>query len=166
MMWEHWLNDPELQAHWNAEAARVNARNGIIPSILRQTTGTQAWKAPRNLCPSSPQCAAWVQQMVIWKRMSKEERAEWYSKEKEPLLQAKIVVEQEKLHLVSKNFNALQGVLEIIASHMVGWDDQVEAARLRKNAMARARKAERDAERDARNLAEWRGEEPRIPGKR
>ena len=163
---EQWLKDPTLQAHWKWKAAMVNARNGIIPSILRQTTGTQAWKAPRNLCPSSPQCAAWVQQMVIWKRMSKEERAEWYSKEKEPLLQAKIVVEQEKLHLVSKNFNALQGVLEIIASHMVGWDDQVEAARLRKNAMARARKAERDAERDARNLAEWRGEEPRIPGKR
>ena len=163
---EQWLKDPKLQAHWKWKAAMVNARNGIIPSILRQTTGTQAWKAPRNLCPSSPQCAAWVQQMVIWKRMSKEERAEWYSKEKEPLLQAKIVVEQEKLHLVSKNFNALQGVLEIIASHMVGWDDQVEAARLRKNAMARARKAERDAERDARNWAEWRGEEPRIPGKR
>ena len=83
--------------------------------------------------------------MILWKRMSKEERAEWYSKEKEPLLQARIVVEQEKLHLVSKSFNALQGVLEIIASHMVGWDDQVEADRLRKNARARERKAEKDA---------------------
>ena len=142
---EQWLKDPELQAHWKWEAAMVNARNGIIPSILRQTTGTQAFQAPRNLCPSSPQGSAWVQQKILWKRMSKEERAEWYSKEKEPLLQARIVVEQEKLHLVSKSFNALQGVLEIIASHMVGWDDQVEPDRLRKNARARERKAEKDA---------------------
>ena len=98
--------------------------------------------------------------------MSKEERAEWYSKEKEPLLQARIVVEQEKLHCVSKLFNGMQGALEIIAIHMVAWDDQVEADRLRKNARARERKAERDAERDARILAAWGGEEPRIPGKR
>ena len=125
----------------------VNARNGIIPSILRQTTGTQARQAPRKLCGcvALPAPAVWREHMILWKRMSKEERAEWYSKEKEPLLQARIVVEQEKLHLVSKSFNALQGVLEIIASHMVGWDDQVEADRLRKNARARERKAEKDA---------------------
>lgn len=132
---EHWLNDPELQAHWNAEAARVNARNGIIPSILRQPTGTQAWRAARG-------------HMSIWKGMSKEEKAEWYSKEKEPLLQAMIVRELEKLHCVSKFFNGLQGPLENIAIHMVGWEEQIEVDRMLKNARARERK-------EAKRVAEW-----------
>jgi len=160
----HWLKDPELQAHFKAKAAMVNARNGIIPSILRQTTGTQARQAPRKLCPVAlPNETDWKEYMILWKRMSKKEKAEWYLKEKEPLLQAMIVVEQEKLHLVSKSFNALQGVLEIIATHMVrmGWDDQVEADRLRKNARAK----ERQAEKDARIVAEkkkWVAEHPEI----
>jgi hypothetical protein len=123
---EHWLNDPSLQAHWNAEAARVNARNGIIPSILRQPTGTQAWRAAGG-------------HMSIWKGMSKEEKAEWYSKEKEPLLQAMIVREMEKLHCVSKFFNGLQGPLENIAIHMVGWEDQIEVDRQAKSTKAKVR---------------------------
>ena len=123
---EHWLNDPELQAHWNAEAARVNARNGIIPSILRQPTGTQAWRAS-------------MRGMKDWEGMSKEEKAEWYSKEKEPLLQAMIVREMEKLHCVSKFFNGLQGPLEIIAIHMVRWEDQIEVDRQAKKEKARER---------------------------
>ena len=126
LMWEHWLNDPELQAHWNAEAARVNARNGIIPSILRQPTGTQAWRAS-------------MRDMKDWRGMSKEEKAEWYSKEKEPLLQAMIVREMEKLHCVSKFFNGLQGPLEIIAIHMVRWEDQIEVDRQAKKEKARER---------------------------
>ena len=131
----HWLNDPELQAHWNAEAARVNARNGIIPSILRQPTGTQAWRAAGG-------------HMSIWKRMSKEEKAEWYSKEKEPLLQARIVVEQKKLHCVSKLFNGMQGALENIAIYVATWEDRIEADRMLKNARARERK-------EVKRVAEW-----------
>ena len=123
---EHWLRHPELQAHWNAEAARVNARNGIIPSILRQPTGTQAWRASMG----------WING---WMGMSKEEKDEWYSKEKEPLLQAMIVREMEKLHCVSKFFNGLQGPLEIIAIHMVRWEDQIEVDRQAKKEKARER---------------------------
>ena len=77
--------------------------------------------------------------------MSKEERAEWYSKEKEPLLQAMIVREMEKLHCVSKFFNGLQGPLEIIAIHMVRWEDEVKAAYEAKKVRVKELKAEKDA---------------------
>ena len=126
--WDTYSMNPDLQEHWKAEAARTNALAFTIPGIFRQADGYKAWMSPFAaplLYNKEIPLPCWSRHhksdhIAIWDNMTQEEKDEWYSKEKEPLMLAMTAQRVSMLHcLCSGGFKALpDGVLENIAFHM------------------------------------------------
>lgn len=131
---DYWHKNEAVRDLWEAKAARMNAAAGVIPFTLRQTTGFRAFIAPEELFlqlfpPDLPfgECGLNARK-ALWKAMTKQEQNEWYEEHKQPTIQAMaapalFLISQESAGPIS---GLPRGVLEIIAIHMVRWEDEVK----------------------------------------
>ena len=131
---DYWHANEAVRDLWEAKAAQVNAAAGVIPFTLRQTTGFRAFIAPDEQSVltktfRSPEARAGLNaRKAIWKAMTKREQNEWYEHHKQPTIQAMATLKVEMISQESAgSISGLpRGVLEIIAIHMVRWEDEVK----------------------------------------
>jgi len=164
---DYWHANDAVRDQWEAKAAQVNAVAGVIPFTLRQTTGFRAFIAPDEQSVltktfRSPEARAGLNaRKAIWKAMTKREQNEWYEQHKQPTIQAMATLKVEMISQESAgSISGLPiGVLEIIAIHMVRWEDEVKTAYEAKKVRAKELKAEKDAKVVA---AKWASCEKRV----
>lgn len=122
---DYWNTHEHVRAHWETVAARFNASHRIVPAILRESTGYQAFIAPeakystiktRALAFAAPRKA-------LWKSMTPQAQALWYEQHKQPLLIAMTALKLKRLRLAQiTKLGLVDGVIEIIAHHMARLD--------------------------------------------